>query len=54
MDQNVFFPHIILRTIKSYLNYMNGDYLRVLKICIALGEKYTAFKVKCEILPLNY
>ena len=33
-----FFPHIILRTIKSYLDYMNGDHLRILNMC-CLGRK---------------
>lgn len=54
MAQNFFFSHLIVRAIKSYLNYMKGDYFRIFKICIALGEKHTTFKVKCEILPFNY
>lgn len=36
----LFLPHLIVRTIKSCLNYINGDYFRILKICITLRAKH--------------
>lgn len=48
-------PLLLVRRINSYLNYVSGDYFRISKLCIALGEKHSrVFKVKLEILALCY